>query len=96
EIRAPSAELAEASSRVKELLAGLAQRVTDADLGRAEAHLARSERDALAEPRRRLINLFSGRASRTPPAKATLAAWRAFLAGALGADAIVTVEARPD
>ncbi|XXT24570.1 hypothetical protein WME94_23850 [Sorangium sp. So ce429] len=97
EIRAPSAELAEASSRVKELLAGLAQRVTDADLGRAEAHVTRSERDALAEPRRRLINLFSGRAAaRTPPAKATLAAWRAFLAGALGADAIVTVEARPD
>ncbi|KYF65256.1 hypothetical protein BE15_05970, partial [Sorangium cellulosum] len=96
EIRAPSAELGEASTRVKELLAGLAQRVTDADLGRAEALVARRERDALAEPRRRLINLFSGRASRTPPAKATLAAWRAFLAGALGADAIVTVEARPD
>ncbi|WP_437960825.1 hypothetical protein WME76_15040 [Sorangium sp. So ce119] len=96
EIRAPGAELGEASTRVKELLAGLAQRVTDADLGRAEALVARRERDALAEPRRRLINLFSGRASRTPPAKATLAAWRAFLSGALGADAIVTVEARPD
>ncbi|WP_437971634.1 hypothetical protein WMF04_21040 [Sorangium sp. So ce260] len=96
EIRAPSAELDEASDRVKELLAGLAQRVTDADLGRAEAHVARRERDALAEPRRRLIHLFNGRAPRSAPAKATLAAWRAFLASALGADAIVTVEARPD
>ncbi|WP_437728697.1 hypothetical protein [Sorangium sp. So ce861] len=96
EIRAPSAELDEATARVKELLAGLAQRVTDADLDRAEALVARRERDALAEPRRRLIHLWSGRAPRTPPAKATLAAWRAFLASALGADAIVTVEARPD
>ncbi|KYF99207.1 hypothetical protein BE20_32395, partial [Sorangium cellulosum] len=69
---------------------------TDADLDRAEALVARRERDALAEPRRRLIHLWSGRAPRTPPAKATLGAWRAFLASALGADAIVTVEARPD
>ncbi|WP_148313780.1 hypothetical protein [Sorangium cellulosum] len=96
EIRAPSAELDEATARVKELLAGLAQRATDADLDRAEALVARRERDALAEPRRRLIHLWSGRAPRTPPAKATLTAWRAFLASALGADAIVTVEARPD
>ncbi|MGK3993986.1 hypothetical protein [Sorangium sp. So ce1024] len=96
EIRAPGAELDEATARVKELLAGLAQRVTDADLGRAEALAARGERDALAEPRRRLIHLFNGRASRAPAAKVTLAAWRAFLASALGADAIVTVEARPD
>ncbi|WP_438036753.1 hypothetical protein [Sorangium sp. So ce204] len=96
EIRAEAGELSEASARVKELLAGLAQRVTDADLGRAEAHLARRERDALAEPRRRLIHLFNGRPSRAAAAKITLAAWRAFLAGALGADAMVTVEARPD
>ncbi|WP_438020724.1 hypothetical protein WMF18_17325 [Sorangium sp. So ce315] len=96
EIRAPGADLDEATARVKALLAGLAQRVTDADLGRAEALAARRERDALAEPRRRLIDLFNGRAPRTPPAKVTLAAWRAFLASALGADAIVTVEARPD
>ncbi|WP_437682918.1 hypothetical protein [Sorangium sp. So ce131] len=96
EIRAPSADIGEASARVKELLGGLAQRATDADLARAEGLVARRERDALAEPRRRLINLWSGRAARTPPAKATLAAWRAFLAGALAADAIATVEARPD
>ncbi len=70
----------------EELLAGLAQRVTDADLGRADAHLARRERDALAEPRRRLIQLFNGRPSRAAAAEITLAAWRAFLAGALGAD----------
>ncbi|AUX22883.1 hypothetical protein SOCEGT47_033990 [Sorangium cellulosum] len=96
EIRAPSAEIGEASARVKALLAGLAQRATDADLSRAAGHVARHERDALAEPRRRLIDLWRGPASGAPPARITLAAWRAFLSSALGADAIVTVEARPD
>ncbi|MCC6557070.1 MAG: hypothetical protein IT372_29310, partial [Polyangiaceae bacterium] len=96
-------QLADAAARVRALLTGLAQRVSEADLARADAGLARRERDARADPRRRLIAAWTGAA---PPAggaapgkaapRATLAAWRSWMAASLGEGALVTVEARPE
>ena len=98
DVRAPGDQLDEAAARVRALLAGLAQRVTEADLSRAEGSLARRERDARADPRRRLIGLWSG--APAPAAggapKASLAAWRSWMAAALGEGALVIVDARPE
>jgi hypothetical protein len=93
DVRAPADQIGEAAARVKDLLTNLPQRVTDADLARAEAALARREREARTSPRRRLISLWSGA---PPAAKTSLAAWRGWMTAALIESALVIVEARPE
>jgi hypothetical protein len=94
-LRAPDAGLASAVADVKLLLSRLPQSVTDADLARAFAAAERREQEALADPRRRLVDLWSGRKAgrRVRP---TLSAFRAFLSDALRDSGLVVVEARPE
>jgi len=109
DVRAPADQITDAAQRVQALLGGLAQRVTDADLARAEGILARREREARADPRRRLIDLWSDRAAAPAPgaaapggarqatgARMNLAAWRTWLKATLAESALVVVEARPE
>lgn len=96
EVRAPAAQIADASARARELLLGLAQRVTEADLARAEAALARREREARADPRRRVMDLWRDQPVAGGAGRTTLPAWRAWLAAALSEAALITVEARPE
>ncbi|MFT3764322.1 MAG: hypothetical protein QM820_02180 [Minicystis sp.] len=93
DVRAPEGGLAAAVAEVKALLLRLPTTVTEADLARAAALVERREQDARADPRRRLADLWIGRPA--PPARPTLAAFRAFLAVALREAALVVVEARP-
>jgi hypothetical protein len=99
DVRAPSEGLPAAVTDVKALLLRLPTTVTDTDLGRAVAAWERREQEARADPRRRLVDLWSGAGSATPslapPARPSLAAWRGFLGAALREAALVVVEARP-
>jgi hypothetical protein len=99
DVRAPTDDLAAATAEVKALLLRLSTAVTETDLARAASAWDRREDEARVGPRRRLIDLWSGRRPRlSPPAAATrpsIAAWRAFLGAALREGALTVVEARP-
>ena len=93
DVRAPSENLAAAVSDVKALLVRLPTAASDADLARAASIVDRRERDAARDPRRRLVDLWSGRGPVTAPP--SLSGWRAFLAAALREPALIVVEAKP-
>jgi hypothetical protein len=95
DVRAPADGLAAAVAEVKLMLARLPQSATDADLDRAFAEQARLEQEGRADPRRRLVDLWAGRAPASRP-KPSLAAFRAFLGEALKDAALIVVEARPE
>jgi hypothetical protein len=95
EIHAPVAGVTAALTEVKLALAHLAETATDADLDRAFAALARREQDGRAEPRARLVDLWSGRKPQAP-VKPALAAWKAFLGATLKDAALVVVEGKAD
>jgi hypothetical protein len=63
DVRAPEPSLPAAVATVKALVVHLTTAVTDADLARARAALERRQREARADPRRRLTDLWSA-----PPA----------------------------
>ena len=71
-----------AMAQIDRYLGKLDETVTDADLDRAFAALARREQDGRADPRTRLIDLWSGRRPQAA-VKPALAAWKAFLAATL-------------
>ncbi|AKT40716.1 hypothetical protein [Chondromyces crocatus] len=97
DVRTSADRLEAVTTRLRELLSGLSQRLTESDLKRAETNLARAERDARTQPRRRLIDLWRDRApTGSAPARVGLAAWRAWLATALAEGALISVEARPE
>jgi hypothetical protein len=60
DVRAPTDGLAAATAEVKALLLRLPTSVTEADLTRAAAAWERREREAQADPRRRLTDLWAG------------------------------------
>lgn len=95
DLRAPSEGLSFAVSEVRALLGRLATTVSDGDLNRASARVTAAEQEARSDPRRRLIDLWSDRRPPTNP-KATLAAWRTFLATALRDGTAAVIEAKPD
>lgn len=95
EVRAPAAAIAAAVAEVKLLLGRMPQALTDADLTRALAAADRRAQEALVDPRRRLADLWAGRAP-SPSARPTLAALRAFAADTLREAALVVVESRPE
>jgi hypothetical protein len=95
DVRAPDGSLTSAVSEVKGLLLRLPTAATEADLLRAAAVVERREHEALADPRRRLADLWSGR--RGPaPGRPSLTAWRAFLNATLREPALVVVEAHTE
>lgn len=93
DVRAPESSLTPAMSDVRALLLRLPTTATEGDLARAAAITARREQDVRADPRGRLLDLWSGRGP--APSRPTLAGWRAFLAAALREPALVVVEAKP-
>lgn len=95
DVRAPSDGLAAAVVEVKQMLARLPQAAAEADLDRAFAAQIRLDQEGRADPRRRLVDLWSAR-SPAPRAKPTLAAFRAFFGDALKDASLVVVEARPE
>jgi hypothetical protein len=95
DVRAPPDALATAVTETKALLARLGQTATDADLNRAVAAAARRHRDLRSDPRRRLVDLWTGTA-RPAPARPQLAAWRTFFAEVLRDTNLVVVEAKPE
>jgi hypothetical protein len=107
DVRAPSDGLSAAVADVKALLLRLPTTVADADLARASSAWERREQEARADPRRRIVELWSGGSPGSPPSgspggrapggsgRPSLAAWRAFLGGALREATLVVVEARP-
>jgi hypothetical protein len=96
DVRAPADSLGDAVAQVKALLAQLSQTgPTDASLARALNVSATRAAQARVEPRRRLVEVWTGRPA-APAARPPLAAWRTFLAGALREGALIVVEARPE
>jgi hypothetical protein len=96
DVRAPADSLSDAVAQVKSLLAQLSQTgPTDAALARALSASAARAAQARAEPRRRLVEVWTGRPS-LPVARPSLAAWRGFLASSLREGALIVVEARPE
>jgi hypothetical protein len=96
DVRAPADSLGDAVVQVKALLAQLSQTdPTDASLARALNVSATRAALARVEPRRRLVEVWTGRPA-APAARPPLAAWRTFLAGALREGALIVVEARPE
>ena len=95
DVRAPTDGLAAAVTEVKLMLTRLPQSATDADLDRAFAEQARLDQDGRADPRHRLVDLWTAR-SPVPRGKPALAAFRAFLGRALADTALVVVEARAE
>jgi hypothetical protein len=95
DVRAPADSLDAAIAEAKSALAKLAQGgATDALLARAASAASRRRRLADADPRRRLVDAWSGApATRATP---TLAAWRDWLSSTLREPSFVVVEARPD
>ncbi len=92
DVRASDGGLASALDTVKALLLRLPTAATDADLARAAAAVTRREREARADPRRRLVDLWSGRPP--PAAPPSPAAWRSFLGATFTESALVVVEGR--
>ncbi|MFO0757652.1 MAG: hypothetical protein U0359_14240 [Byssovorax sp.] len=95
DVHAPPAGVAAASAEVRQAIGRLSETVTEADLARAYGSLERREQEGRSDPRRRLVDLWSGRAAGPPP-RPTLVAFRAFLAAVLRESALVVVEARAD
>jgi hypothetical protein len=96
EVRAPPDALAGAVSSVRALLARLGQTgPTEADLTRARGVAVRRQRESRVDPRRRLIELWSGQAqpAATSPG---VAAWRDWIAASLKEGSLVVVEALPE
>jgi hypothetical protein len=96
DVRAPADLLAGAVSDVRTLLTRLAgSGLPASDIARAVALASRRDGEARADPRRRLIQLWSGRSTPVhgapaPPALAT------FLATTLNESSLVIIEARPE
>ena len=96
DVRAPTDSLGDAVAQVKALLAQLSQTgPTDAALARALNASSSRVSQARAEPRRRLVEVWTGRPV-APAARPSLAVWRDFLAAALREPALIVVEARPE
>jgi hypothetical protein len=93
DLRTAPDRLPSAVAEAKTLLARLATSASDADLARAAAVFERRERDARADPRRRVADLWTGRPASAGP-RPTLDAWRAYLAATLREPSMVVVEAR--
>jgi hypothetical protein len=96
DIRAPADLLSPAMTEVRALIARLAQSgLSTADIARAVGLAAQRDSEARAEPRRRLIQRWSGRSSavREAPVPPALSA---FLAATLREEGLVVVEARPE
>jgi hypothetical protein len=93
DLRATSDRVPSAVAEARALLARLATTATEADLARAAAAFERRERDARADPRRRLSDLWLGRPA-VPSARPTLAAWRAYLAATVREGSMLSVESR--
>lgn len=97
DVRAPADSLTEAVAEVKGLLTRLGQAgPSEADLSRALAMAASRDAEARYSPRQRLIDLWSGAPPGPPAARPSVAAWRDWLASALGESSLVVVEARPE
>jgi hypothetical protein len=94
DVRAPTDGLAAAVAEVKALLLRLATTATEADLSRAYALWNQRDHDGRADPRRRLVDLWSGKRPITI-VKPGLAVWRTALAVLLREPAMAVVEARP-
>jgi hypothetical protein len=96
DVRAPADSLSEAVAHVKGLLATLGQTgPSEAALARALSASAAKAALARGEPRRRLIDLWTGRPA-APTPRPSQAAWRDFIASALRESSLVIVEARPE
>jgi hypothetical protein len=95
DVRAPADLLSGAVSDVRALLGRLSQSgLLAPDVARAVALASRRDAEARADPRRRLIQLWSGRPSPVHEAPAP-AALSAFLATTLNESSLVVIEARP-
>ena len=96
DVRAPSDLLASAVNDVRALLGRLSRSGLGApEFNRAAALVVRRDTESRADPRRRLIHLWSGR-SQTPRETPTAQAITAFLATSLAESALLVVEAHPD
>lgn len=95
DVRAPPDALGPAMVEVRSLLGRLSTAANEGDLARATRLAERRELAARVDPRRRLADLWADRKPAVA-AKPTLAAWRAFLAGALKDSALVVVETRAE
>lgn len=95
EIHAPAAGVSAALTEVKLALARVAETVSEADLERAFSALARREQEGRADPRRRVIDLWSARKA-TALVKPAIAAWKAFLGATFKEASLVVVEAKAD
>ena len=95
DVRAPSDLLATAVNDVRALLGRLSRSGLAApEFGRAAALASRREAESRADPRRRLIQLWSGRGQ--PRETPTMQAVTAFLATSLAESSLLVVEAHPD
>ncbi|MCK6592455.1 MAG: hypothetical protein L6Q76_33290, partial [Polyangiaceae bacterium] len=96
DVRAPADSLGDAVAQVKTLLAQLGQSgPTEAALGRAQSIMIARLAQARAEPRRRLVDVWTGRPA-APASRPSLAVWRDFLASSLRDSSLIVIEARPE
>jgi hypothetical protein len=96
DVRAPTDSLGDAVAQVKSLLAQLSQTgPTEAALARAHGASASRVAQGRAEPRRRLVEVWTGRPA-GPAGRPPLAVWRDFMAAALREGSLIVVEARPE
>ncbi|HEY4118303.1 MAG TPA: hypothetical protein VGM56_10620, partial [Byssovorax sp.] len=94
DVRAPDDSLASATAQARATLLNLGERVTDADVARANADLARADADASLDPRSRVAALWSGASG--PRRVVTTSALKAYLGAWIRESSLVVVEARAD
>ncbi len=95
EVRAPEEGISPAASEIRGLLLRLGGSASEADLGRAFSAAERREREARVDPRRRLVDLWTGRRP-FPSQKPSLSAWRSFLGATFRESTVMLAEARGD
>jgi hypothetical protein len=92
DVRAPSDALPAAVAEARTVLLRLPSSVGEAEWGRAVPAWERREQVARADPRRRVADLWAGRAAAARP---NLASWKAYLTATMREVALLVVEARP-
>lgn len=96
DIRAAEGAVDAAVSQVRELLRKLRQGgLTASDLDRAMLALRTDQVEASFDPRRRVADLWTGRASAKNPDRPSLEAWQGWLASGLADERLVVVVGKP-